>query len=597
MITIKIEKSITEALDKAKIEYSQEDILVEPTSSIDKGDYTTNIAMRLASKNKQNPNEIAQAIKNSIECGYEIEKVEVAGPGFINFFLSDRYLLTQIKQILDQGAKQYLQSDIKNDKKVLIEYTDANPFKVLHIGHLYTNTVGESFSRLQEIIGANVKRANYQGDIGLHVAKTMWGIEKLLKEKNQDFKDIEELELYKKVEFLGEAYMTGAEYYDDIQDKDAIEEIKNINYYLFQKITPSIPKKDFKALEGSDMEQWYRKGRMWCLDYFETIYKALGTHFDYYFFESEVGEIGYEMVKENIGEIFKEDDGAVIYEGDSEKGLHTRVFITQSGLPTYEAKELGLAKAKSEKGKWDESIIITDKSQGPYFKVVSDVLSTLMTEYAKAFKHIAHGVVALPGMKKMSSRKGEVVSSEELIGLTQKAVKKLMIESQKGLDEDEIEKNSKIIAIASIKYAFLRVGVGKNLVFDINKDIQFEGDTGPYLLYVYTRAKSIIDDAEDQLNSSVCIGGCLSNVNIKVLVRKISKARKIVLSSSLGYSPSSLCTYLFELGQSFNSFYNEVNVLNAPEEERQLLLAIVECTAQIMKEGLELLGIKTVSSM
>ena len=597
MITIKIEKSITEALDKAKIEYSQEDILVEPTSSIDKGDYTTNIAMRLASKNKQNPNEIAQAIKNSIECGYEIEKVEVAGPGFINFFLSDRYLLTQIKQILDQGAKQYLQSDIKNDKKVLIEYTDANPFKVLHIGHLYTNTVGESFSRLQEIIGANVKRANYQGDIGLHVAKTMWGIEKLLKEKNQDFKDIEELELYKKVEFLGEAYMTGAEYYDDIQDKDAIEEIKNINYYLFQKITPSIPKKDFKALEGSDMEQWYRKGRMWCLDYFETIYKALGTHFDYYFFESEVGEIGYEMVKENIGEIFKEDDGAVIYEGDSEKGLHTRVFITQSGLPTYEAKELGLAKAKSEKGKWDESIIITDKSQGPYFKVVSDVLSTLMTEYAKAFKHIAHGVVALPGMKKMSSRKGEVVSAEELIGLTQKAVKKLMIESQKGLDEDEIEKNSKIIAIASIKYAFLRVGVGKNLVFDINKDIQFEGDTGPYLLYVYTRAKSIIDDSDDQLNSSVCIGGCLSNVNTKVLVRKISKTRGVVLSSSLGYSPSTLCTYLFELGQSFNSFYNEVNVLNAPEEERQLLLAIVECTAQIMKEGLELLGIKTVSSM
>jgi arginyl-tRNA synthetase len=597
MIIKKIEKTITESLEKANIEYEQEDILVEPTSSLDKGDYTTNIAMRLASKNKQNPNQLAKEIVENIKYGFEIEKVEVAGPGFINFFLSDRYLLTQIKQILDQGAKQYLQSELKTDKKVLIEYTDANPFKVLHIGHLYTNTVGESFSRLQEIVGANVKRANYQGDIGLHVAKTMWGIEKVLEENTQDFKDIEQLELYQKVKFLGEAYMTGAEYYDDIQDKEAIEKIQDINYYLFQKITPSIPKKDFKALEGSDIEQWYRKGRMWCLDYFETIYKALGTHFDYYFFESDVGEIGYKMVKENIGELFQKDDGAVIYEGDPDKGLHTRVFITQSGLPTYEAKELGLAKAKNEKGKWDESIIITDKSQGPYFKVVSEVISNLMPEYAKAFKHVPHGVVALPGMRKMSSRKGEVVSAEDLINLTQKAVKKLMIESKKGLEEDEMEINSKIIAIAAIKYAFLRVGVGNNLVFDIKKDIQFEGDTGPYLLYVYTRAKSIIEDAEDELNSSVCVGGCLSNTYIKRLVRQVGKVRGIVLNSSVGYSPSSLCTYLFELGQTFNSFYNEVNVLNAPEEERQLLLTIVECSAQIMKEGLHLLGIKTVSSM
>lgn len=597
MITKKIEKSIIEALNQAKIEYNQKDILVEQTSSLVKGDYTTNIAMRLASKNKQNPIEIAKKIKDNIEYGFEIEKVEVAGPGFINFFLSDRYLLTQIKQILDQGAKEYLQSELKSDKKVLIEYTDANPFKVLHIGHLYTNTVGEAFSRLQEIIGADVKRANYQGDIGLHVAKTMWGIEKLLKKNKQTFEDIEKLQLYQKVKYLGEAYMTGAQYYDDIEDEDAIEKIKDINYYLFQKITPSIPKKDFKELEGSDVEQWYQKGRMWCLEYFETIYKVLGTQFDYYFFESDVGEIGYKMVKENIGKIFKEDGGAVIYKGDPDKGLHTRVFITQSGLPTYETKELGLAKSKSEKGNWDESIMITDKSQAPYFKVVFDVISKLIPEYAKVFKHIPHGVVALPGMKKMSSRKGEVVSAEDLINQTQKAVKKLMVESKKGLDEEEIENNSKLIAIAAIKYAFLRVGVGKNIVFDINKDIQFEGDTGPYLLYVYTRAKSIIDDAKDELNSSVCIGGYLSNSYTKRLVRQISKSREVVLNSSKGYSPSTLCTYLFELGQTFNSFYSEVNVLNAQEEERELLLTIVKSTAEIMKEGLNLLGIKTVNSM
>jgi arginyl-tRNA synthetase len=598
MVKQKIEQSLIHSLKNIQIDFEEKDLLIEQPDDLQRGDYTTNIAMQLASKLKQNPRELAQKIIDNINEIEEIEKIEMAGPGFINFYLSTRYLLTQIQKILDNGAEEYIKSDTKKGENILIEYTDANPFKVFHIGHVYTNNVGEAFSRLQETTGANVKRANYQGDIGLHVAKTMWGIEYLFKENSQSIKDIEQLDLSKRVEFLGEAYMTGAQYYDDIEDEAAIKEIQDINYYLYQLVYESIPKKDFKDFDKAKVEEWYRKGRIWCLDQFETFYKILGTNFDYFFLESRSGEIGYKLVKENIGKIFEEDDGAVIYKGDTNEGLHTRVFINQFGLPTYEAKDIGLAYDKNEKGKWDESIMITGNEQTPYFKVVFDALSKLLPSYAKIVKHIPHGLISLPGMKKMSSRKGEVVGGGDLIRITHEAVKNLMKESNKDyIDEKELDSISLKIAVGAIKYAFLRVSVGKNISFDIGKDIQVDGDTGPYLMYVYTRAKSILDSAEDILSNTTCVGNCLSDPHVKGLIREISRIKEVVLNSAINYSPSTLCTYLFELGQKFNQFYQEVNVLNAEDKDKELLLAVVEATADIMKTGLYILGIETVDRM
>jgi arginyl-tRNA synthetase len=593
MIKEKIKQSVIQALRDSDIQFDEDGVFVEQTDSLDKGDYTTNIAMQLASVLGLNPRELAENIVENIGTTEEIDKVEVAGPGFINFYLSDKYLLDQIKEILDKGGMEYVKSGVKEGKNILIEYTDANPFKVFHIGHIYTNTVGEAFSRLQETTGANVKRANYQGDIGLHVAKTMWGIKYLFDKNNQTFEDVEKLDLSKRVEFLGEAYMTGAEYYDDIKDKKAIKEIQDLNYYLYQLVYPSIPEKEFKGFNEIGIDKWYEEGRKWCINQFEILYDILGTKFDYMFFESEVGEVGYKMVKENIGKMFKEDDGAIIYEGDPRKGLHTRVFINQFGLPTYESKDIGLAKEKSLKGNWDESIMITGSEQTPYFKVVFDALSKLLPDYAIVAKHIPHGVITLPGMKKMSSRKGQVVSGEDLLNHTEKAVKSIIEGSGKTTDDSTAMK----IAVGAIKYAFLRVSVGKNIAFDINKDVQVDGDTGPYLMYVYTRAMSILNSSEEKIENLKDHNNIQLTPHAKALMRVISKFNTVVLSSSINYSPSTLCTYLFELGQTFNRFYQEINVLNADKSEKPLLLSIVKSTAEVMKTGLYLLGIETVDRM
>ena len=597
MITKEIQKLISQSLSNLNIDLNGSDIVVEQSNNLENGDYTTNIAMKLASKEKKNPKEIAQSIVDSLESSLQIERVEVAGSGFINFFLSAQYLQGELKKILDMGGVEYLKSDIKKGKKILIEYTDPNPFKMMHVGHLYTNIVGESFSRLQEATGADVKRANYQGDVGLHVAKTMWGIERLLDKESISFKDIEKLDLVERVDWLGKAYVLGSEYYDDLEDKDAMKRIQDLNYYIYQLCYSSIPQKEFKEFNSMGVNVWYTKGREWCLDYFEKIYNVLGTKFDYYFFEGGVGEDGYQMVLGNIENgIFKKDDGAVIYEGDPKKGLHTRVFINRFGLPTYEAKDIGLAKRKGSKGKWDESIMITGQEQVGYFKVVFDALSKLSPDIAMVSKHIPHGLITSPDMKKMASRKGGVVGAEELLSMVKKSVVNLMMENNK-VEEKNVDGLAEKIAISAIKYAFLRVSVGKNIVFDLKKDIQFDGDTGPYLMYVYTRALSIIKSCDVEYKSSICLNKYVGDVSVMALIRQISRSSSVVLNASINYAPSTICTYLFELGQSFNRFYQNVSVLKANQEDQKFLLAVVESTTEIMKTGLNLLGITTVDRM
>ena len=591
----KIKKLLTKALLNRGFSFNEEDIIIEIPENITNGHYSTNIAMRLASQLKRNPLQIAQEVVDAMEEDSAIAKLEVAKPGFINFFLSNRYLLAQISKIASNKG-DYLNLDTKKGKKIIIEYTDANPFKEFHIGHLYTNSVGESFGRLQEALGAQVKRANYQGDIGLHVAKTLWGLEEKLREEEITFEELEQVSLKERVRFLGEAYALGAEYYDDLKDKIVQSEIDEINYYIFSLVSKIKPRESFKRYEEMNLSEKYKKGRQWCLDYFETIYERLGTTFDYYFFESEVGQSGLEIVMKNVGNVFEEDDGSIIYRGDEEKGLHTRVFVNKQGVPTYEAKELGLAFRKGELVDYDESVVITGNEQTGYFKVVLDALSKLNKDLSEKTTHVAHGMVRLPSGAKMSSRKGEIVRGDDLLDCVREKVIDIMEENEQ-VDEDNILEISEKIAVSAIKYAFLKVSVGKDIIFDIEKSISFNGNTGPYLMYVYSRCNSILKEADFENVAGVCIESCMENPFVKELSVQVSRYGKQLLDSSINYSPSTLAQYLFSLGQSFNSFYQEVRVLDAPDGEREILLTLVKATMVVMQDGLDKLGIEVVEKM
>ena len=384
------------------------------------GDYATNIALVLSKKIGKSPRDIAEDLRKELEVRSKelgfLEKVEVAGPGFINFTLGEKVLIGNVE---DPSTSLGMTASTSNatsqfaGKKVMVEYTDPNPFKEFHIGHLYTNIIGESLARLFEKVGAEVQRVCYQGDVGLHVAKSLWGIPKTLEDREQKIEDLENTALVERVKLLGEAYALGATKFEE--DETAKTEIIEINKMVYAK--------------DPEVMELYEKGRAWSLEYFEAIYKRLGTKFDHYYFESQVGQFGLSLVKEFLAKgVFEESNGAVIFPGEK-YGLHSRVFINSLGLPTYEAKELGLAPLKYKDFAYDQSIIVTGNEINEYFKVLIKALEQFNPDLAAKTKHLSHGMVKLPEGK-MSSRTGKVISGEWLLNEAKKEAKRISIRNR-----------------------------------------------------------------------------------------------------------------------------------------------------------------------
>jgi arginyl-tRNA synthetase len=435
--------------------FSGEEIVFEKPAERAHGDVSTNIAFRYAPQVQKSPTEVAKDILAYVSAPSVISHASVAGNGFLNFSLRPEVVRALLTPSLEKG-EAWGKGSVFQEKKVLVEYTDPNPFKPFHIGHLMSNAVGESISRLYEYAGAEVRRANYQGDVGLHVAKCLWGLQKIEGDPHN-------------IEDLGRAYVEGSRSYEESEEARA--EIVAMNKAIYAK--------------DSSIREAYTIGREVSLAHFEEIYRMLGTNFDYYFFESDTEVAGRALVKEGLASgVFEESEGALVYHGEDD-GLHTRVFLTREGLPTYDAKELGLAERKAEKWAFDESVSITAVEQKEYFKVVFAVLARLRPEIAHKFFNVTHGMMQLASGK-MSSRKGNVVTGEsllnDLLALAREKVK------DRDLPEGEKEQIAQAVAVSAVKYSVLRPRAGKDIVFDPEKSLSFEGDSGPYLLYAHTRA-------------------------------------------------------------------------------------------------------------
>ncbi|MBT3282862.1 arginine--tRNA ligase [bacterium] len=548
MIREELKKAIKEAISVLGFEI--EDIHLEHPADLSYGDYSTNVAMVLGKVNSRNPKELAQEIADKISENKSIEKVEVAGAGFINFYLSQEFFTESIKEILKEKDKWGSNGSLKK-QKIIVEYTDPNPFKEFHIGHLMSNAVGESISRLVEFSGARVVRANYQGDVGLHVAKAIFG-----KQKNPEMA-------------FGDAYAYGSQNYEDEK-----AQIKEINKKVYEK-------------SDKNINEIYEEGRKTSLEYFEIIYKKLGTKFDEYFFESETGPKGYKLVEENIGKIFEESDGAVIFKGE-DVGLHTRVFLNSEGLPTYEAKDLALAKIKSKRFDYDKSIVITGNEIKEYYKVILEVMKQIFPELAEKTKHVPHGMLRLPSGK-MSSRTGDVITGESLIDEVQARVfnkmNDLSIENKAQISEQ--------IAIGAIKYSILKQSAGKDIIFDMDKSLSFEGDSGPYLQYSHTRASAVLEKAKKGKIKTSFKTNLTETIELEKLLYRF---RDVVERANMEYEPHYVTTYLTELASAFNSFYAKEKIVD-DSNTAPYKVALTEAFKITMKNGLWLLGIKTPERM
>ncbi len=568
-----MEEKLKEHIARALHELGLADVpvMLERPADLGHGDYSTNVAMAGAKKAAQNPRALAEAIvaKLNILNDPDILLLEIAGPGFINIKLSKHYFSRELASALVKG-EHYGASDSLEGRKVIVEYTDPNPFKEFHIGHLLPNIVGESISRLMQFAGGDVRRVNYQGDVGMHVARAIWGMQR------EDLPD-DDASVEEKVAYLGRAYARGATTakFDDI----AKHEIGELNKKIYERRDESI-------------NRLYDLGKAWSLAYFETIYQTLGTKFDHYFFESETAGFGKEMVEKNIGTIFEKSDGAIVYKGDETMGLHTRVFINTEGLPTYEAKELGLAKLKYDYFPYDHSVVVTSNEIVDYFKVLLSAMSEVYRPegFAEKTKHIAHGTLRLKSGK-MSSRTGDVITALSLINEAKEVIS-TKVADDRGLTQEERDSVVASAAVGAIKYSILRQQVGHDMVFDFAQSLSFEGDSGPYLQYTYARTRSLLQKGDGKVPDADTMAGD----EVRPLHKLVLRFPEVVARAQEGYAPHYIANYLVELAREFNAFYANTVVLDGASEE-PYKLALVSMVSHILERGLWLLGIAAPAKM
>lgn len=547
------------------------------------GDYTTNIAMQLFSHSPdsqmpkilkfKSPRELAQDIVNKLKTDAElmkvIDKIEVAGPGFINFWLSPAALLYELQSILVQKEK-YGSTDVFKGKKIMVEYAHPNTHKELHIGHMRTLILGESLARIFKNSGAKVFRANYQGDIGPHVAKAIWGTQKILEERKISWEDAENMNIYERTHLLGEGYVQGVKDYEERKS-----EIDELNSKLYRK--------------EASVQEVYQKTKKWSLDYYEAFYKRFGTHFDKLYFESQVGLPGKDIVLANLNKVFEKSEGAIIFDGEK-YGLHKRVFVTKDGNPTYEAKDMALAPMQFKNFPFDLNIHVVANEQKGYFQVIIKALELVEPKLKGREYHLPMGMVNLVGQK-MSSRTGVVVTVDKLLDDIKKQVVPLI-----GDGVSDKDRTAEIITIGAVKYSMLKVNPESEVLFNMKESISLEGNSGPYLQYTFARCQSVARKAGTfNFQPSVFTNKHKLNQEELGVMKSLAHFGEIIEVAAKGYAPNLICNYLYDLAQKYNSFYNKYKIVGSDEEDFRLTLTVA--TGQVLKNGLGLLGIEAPEKM
>ncbi|VVA43334.1 Arginine--tRNA ligase [Candidatus Roizmanbacteria bacterium] len=564
MIKDEILKNLQTVLKKLNI--SDVEVALEKPANSDFGDYSTSVALKLIKQLKKNPLLIAEEIKKNFPKTDFIQKIDVIKPGFVNFWISNVQSINRLTEIIENKFI-YPEYHLGKNKKLMVEFAHPNTHKLFHIGHLRNISTGEALVRIFEAVGNKVIRGNYEGDVGIHIAKCLFGI----KDSKTDIKKLKTLQ--KKIEFIGKMYSAGTKAYED--DEKAKQEIIKINRMIYDK-NPEI------------MTLW-TETRQWSLEYFEENYKRFYSHFDKLYFESEMHQRGLEISKEILKKgILEKSQGAIVFNG-KKYGLDTRVFINSLGFPTYEGKELALAEKEfSDFGELDKIIHTVTPEQTSFFKVTFKVEELIdEKKYKNKQYHLAYEWVKLKAGK-MSSREGNIIEANWLVD----EVKKKIIEKSK-CDEETAE----ILAVASVKYSFLKNGTQTIIHFDIDESIAVDGNSAPYLIYTYVRCQSVLRKAINYLVDGRGIDNIILNKDELNILRLINQFPEIVQQAGIQLSPNLIANYLYDLAQKYNYFYQKNKILESEKTTKQFRLMLTQATGKVIKEGLYLLGIKTVEKM
>lgn len=515
------------------------------------GDYSTNVALALAREVGKNPREIAEEIASKLREGSDVSEVSVAGPGFINMTLGSASLLALTHEEPSQSRR---------GQSVVIETNNPNPFKAMHIGHAYNAVLADTIANLLAVSGANVHRVSYHGDVGTHVGKSMYAI---LQESGGDITKLEAIAPSERNAFMSKMYASGSRAAKESEAvKQAVDELAKQSFVLDDAT--------YKAI--------YDMCATWSYDEIDHTVARLGNvPIEKRYVESQTEEPGKALIKAHTPGVFIQSDGAYVFEG-SKYGSFDNVYIGSHGNGLYGAHDMGLIQLKyNDYPDLDMSIVVTGGEQAAYFKGVIAASELAIPELKGKLYNYPTGLVKLT-TGKMSSRTGDVVEIGWLFDEFSKA-----IQARGGEPTDEI-------IAGALRYQFLKAKIGSDVVFDINEAVSLTGNTGSYLQYAHARARSILGKS-----SSEVVHPTELYDEDKALVRKLSEYHEVVDRALDLLEPHHLCTYLFELAQEFNRYYEKNQVIGGEREAHRI--AVVALYADTLEAGLAILGIHAPSHM
>ena len=554
---------LRKALNEKNVSLNEEEIekLIEIPSNPEFGDYAFPCFF-LSSKMKADPSEIAVDIRKKIgnPPETEFEDIQTKGP-YINFFVNRKSLARQIVWDIITQKKNYGKSKIGNRKKIIVDFSSPNIAKPFGIGHLRSTIIGNSLSNILEFQGFKTIKINYLGDWGTQFGKLLFGYEKWGSEKKiQQNPTKHLLDIYVKA-----------------------------NKKLYEKKA----REEFKKLEERNKKSLmlWRLFRNLSIKEFEKMYKIFKIKFDVYEGESDYVKKTKEIIKELKNKnLLKKSKGAQIVDL-SKEGLGIVLIEKSDGATLYATREIAAAIGRYQKHKFEKMIYEVGQEQKLHFRQLFKILELMGYKWTKNCFHIDHGLYLNNSGKRFSTRKGGNVFMEDILNKTIELAKKEMTQRDKNLSKKKLDERALKIAIAAIFYGDLKNNRANNIVFDLKKFVSFEGDTGPYLLYSYARAGSILKKAPEEKKFEVPE---LEEKEIE-LIKKLSNFPEIVLNAAKNSNPSLIANYSYQLAQTFNEFYHACRVIGSNSEAFRL--ALVQSFRQVLKNSLNLLGIETIEEM
>jgi arginyl-tRNA synthetase len=516
-------------------------------------------------------NEICQKISHEL-----IATCKVSGP-YVNIYFNIKKLGEILLNEIYSG-EYFKKPLIKNAQKTMIEYSQPNTHKELHVGHMRNLCLGNALVRLYRYAGVPTVAVTFPGDVGTHVAKCLW----YMKYHNQEVAPKNNQGAW-----LGRMYAKG-----NLKLEDELGSASEANNRL--QLTEIL--KQLEKKQGNFFDLW-KETREWSLALFNQTYAWADVKFDRWFYESEVDSASLEYARELFaaGKLVQ-DQGAIGLDL-SENKLGFCLLIKTDGTGLYATKDIELARRKFQEFNIEKSIYVVDKRQALHFKQVFKVLEHIGFKEAKNCFHLEYDFVELP-TGAMSSRKGNIVPLMDLVEQMEQSITQNYLEKYRGVWSDaEIKSTAHMVANGAIKYGMLKMDNNKSIVFEMNEWLKLDGETGPYLQYVHARINSLLEK-QGYAASDKTSWGPLVALQEQALAVKIISFNNVIENSVINYRPSTVCAYLYDLCKLFNSFYAECSIARAENNEiKAARLSLAYATSQVLKQGLAILGIPAPDKM